>query len=195
MDPITLIIVAVLGVLAAGMVFSSTFRNKVLTTLRIRSNAVLDKATTAIEREKDEYNKLMGKLPGQRAAVTKVMGAAAVAKKDLDTAVKNVATSENEYKEAKGLGASEAALNELANKFSAAEQAVEDQKKIVAESNSAADEARNALDATTKALAKFASRVEGDERNLHHTTGDTMERISAQSLQIVGDVALTLVTR
>ena len=33
------------------------------------------------------------------------------------------------------------------------------------------------------------------ERNLHHTMQDTIERISAKSLQIVGDVALTLVTR
>ena len=32
-------------------------------------------------------------------------------------------------------------------------------------------------------------------RNLHHTQGDTMDRISAKSLQVVGDVALTLVTR
>ena len=36
---------------------------------------------------------------------------------------------------------------------------------------------------------------EGDERNLHHTSGDTMAHVSAKSLQIVGDVALTLVTR
>lgn len=36
---------------------------------------------------------------------------------------------------------------------------------------------------------------EGDERNLHHTSGDTMEHVSAKSLQIVGDVALTLVNR
>jgi hypothetical protein len=33
------------------------------------------------------------------------------------------------------------------------------------------------------------------ERNLHHTMQDTIERISAKSLQIVGDVALTLLTR
>lgn len=32
-------------------------------------------------------------------------------------------------------------------------------------------------------------------RNLHHTQQDTIEHISAKSLQIVGDVALTLVTR
>lgn len=31
--------------------------------------------------------------------------------------------------------------------------------------------------------------------NLHHTTGDTMQHISARSLKIIGDVALTLVTR
>lgn len=34
-----------------------------------------------------------------------------------------------------------------------------------------------------------------DERNLHHTMQDTMDKLSARSLQIVGDVALTLVTR
>ena len=32
-------------------------------------------------------------------------------------------------------------------------------------------------------------------RNLHHTHEDTIDKISAESLQIVGDVALTLVTR
>jgi Zn-dependent M28 family amino/carboxypeptidase len=32
-------------------------------------------------------------------------------------------------------------------------------------------------------------------RNLHHTMQDTIDKISAKSLQIVGDVALTLVTR
>jgi len=36
---------------------------------------------------------------------------------------------------------------------------------------------------------------DADERNLHHTTGDTMEHVSAKSLQIVGDVALTLLTK
>ena len=35
----------------------------------------------------------------------------------------------------------------------------------------------------------------GTDRYLHHTTQDTMDKISARSLQIVGDVALTLVTR
>jgi glutaminyl-peptide cyclotransferase len=34
-----------------------------------------------------------------------------------------------------------------------------------------------------------------DERNLHHTLNDTMRYVSAKSLQIVGDVALTLVTK
>ena len=35
----------------------------------------------------------------------------------------------------------------------------------------------------------------GQPTNLHHTMGDTMEQVSAKSLKIVGDVALTLVTR
>ena len=34
-----------------------------------------------------------------------------------------------------------------------------------------------------------------DERNLHHTMQDTIDHVSAKSLQIVGDVALTLVTK
>jgi len=36
---------------------------------------------------------------------------------------------------------------------------------------------------------------EPGERNLHHTMDDTIDKISAQSLQIVGDVALTLLIR
>ena len=39
------------------------------------------------------------------------------------------------------------------------------------------------------------SCAHGSVNNLHHTIGDTMEQISAKSLKIVGDVALTLVTR
>lgn len=39
------------------------------------------------------------------------------------------------------------------------------------------------------------TQCQGTERNLHHTHGDTIDRISARSLKIVGDVALTLVTR
>src|SRR5258708_5735386 len=35
----------------------------------------------------------------------------------------------------------------------------------------------------------------GAEPNYHHTLGDTMEHISKQSLQIVGDVALALITQ
>ena len=35
----------------------------------------------------------------------------------------------------------------------------------------------------------------GGANNLHHTLQDTIDRISARSLQIVGDVAVTLVTR
>jgi hypothetical protein len=36
---------------------------------------------------------------------------------------------------------------------------------------------------------------EQDERNLHHTLQDTIDKISAQSLQIVGDVALMLLLK
>lgn len=36
---------------------------------------------------------------------------------------------------------------------------------------------------------------DGMATNLHHTIGDTIEQISAKSLKIIGDVALTLVTR
>jgi hypothetical protein len=35
----------------------------------------------------------------------------------------------------------------------------------------------------------------GNEKNLHHTMQDTMDRVSAKSLQIVGDVALSLLLK
>jgi hypothetical protein len=189
MDPITLIIVVVLGALAAGMVFSPAFRNKVLTTLRIRSNAALDSATSPLEREKDEYHQLMAKLPGQRKAVQSVMATSAVAKKDLDNALAAVAAAEKDYKDAKALGASEAALNELAGKFDAAEQAVTDQKKVVEEANAAATEARGALESTTKALGKFATRIEGDERK---TELAAALRVSADARQAANEINSSL---
>jgi phage shock protein A len=164
MSPITLIILIVVGAFAAAMIFSKEFRNKVLQTLRIRANDALDGATTPLEREKDEFNKLMAKLASQRAAVAKVMANARLAQKELDAEIAEVERIEREYKEAKALGASEAALNELASKFAAAELAVEEQKKIVIDANAAAEEARQALDATVKALKKFEAQIQSDEQ-------------------------------
>jgi translation initiation factor IF-2 len=189
MDPITLLIVIVVGAFAAGMIFSKNFRDRVLQTLRIKSNSALDNATTALEREKDEYDQLVAKLPAQRAAVQKVMGNARIAQKDLDAKVADVARLEREYKEAKSLGASDAALDELATKYSEAEAAVEEQKKIVTEANAAADEARNALDATTKALGKFAARIEADGRKVELTEA---LKVSAEARQQAKDIASSL---
>jgi len=39
-----------------------------------------------------------------------------------------------------------------------------------------------------------ADNCDGASTNLHHTSGDTMEHVSARSLQMVGDVAFKLVT-
>jgi hypothetical protein len=38
-------------------------------------------------------------------------------------------------------------------------------------------------------------QCEPGPNNLHHTAGDTFDKVSARSLQIVGDVAVALVTR
>src|SRR5262249_4496335 len=107
----------------------------------------------------------------------------------LEAKVAAVTAAEQAYKDAKGLGASEAALNELATKFAETEAAVEEQKKIVTESNSAADEARNALDATTKALSKFAARIAGDERK---TAPAAAPRVSGEARQQAKDIASAL---
>src|SRR5688572_13249979 len=96
----TLIYIA-LGAFAAAMIFWPDFRNKVLTTLRIKANGALDGATTPLEREKDEYEKLLKKLSDQRRAVASVMASANIAKKDLAAAVNRVEQLGKEYKEAK----------------------------------------------------------------------------------------------
>lgn len=189
MDPITLTISIVVGAFVLGMLFSSQFRDKVLQVLRIKSNKALDAATTALEREKDEYNQLMNKLPGQRSAVQKVMANAAVAKKDLEAAVKAVDDKKREFNEAKGLGASQAALDELATKYAASKELVTEQTKIVTEANAAADEARSALDATTKALAKFAARIETDERKTELTAA---LKVSGEARQQAKDISSQL---
>lgn len=159
MDPVTLIIIlAVVGVVAL-FIFNPKFRQL----LRIKSDKAIDGATSAIEKEEDEYKRLLALLPVQRDKVTSVMATASQAASDLKRANQAVVDAEKEYNDAEDLKASEKALDALATKWEESKAAAASQAEIAKEASDAQDEAVSALDETTKALGKFASQLERDK--------------------------------
>ncbi len=77
--------------------------------------------------------------------------------------------TKQKYATAKQLGASEAALDSLGADFTAATQAVVAQKAVVEAAVAASTEARNALEATIKAIQKFGDQVESDQNKAELT--------------------------
>jgi len=159
MDPITLII----GLVIAGVIGLAIFSPKFRQLLRIRGGKAIDAGSTAIEKEEDEYNRLAALLPQQRDKVTSVMATASQAAADLKAANKAVVDAENEYNTGEDLKASEATLDALATKWEEAKAHAASQAEIAKEAADAQAEAVDALEDTTKALAKFAKQLERDK--------------------------------
>lgn len=153
-----LILVAVLAFVSA-FAFSPRFRQM----LRIRGGNAVDSMTTTIEKEKDVYRQLMNQLPVQREAVSSVMARSSIAEKDLETAKQTVESAFSEYNEAKGLGASDQALDALAVKWEDAKEAVEAAEELLNEMHAAEEEATDELEKTINSLKKFEKQIEKDE--------------------------------
>jgi len=150
----TLIILAVAAV-AAGAIFSPKFRQL----LRIRGGKAVDAGSTALEKEKDQYNQLVAKLPKQRDSVAKTKANATLAQKRLNELETKLGEIEGEFKLAESQKAD----------YAATEAAIATQKAVATEAASIADEALKALEETTKALAKFKSRIEADGNKVELT--------------------------
>jgi len=177
---ISTVILVVVGLFALAMIVSSDFRGKVLTTLRIRSNAALDKATTSVEREKDQFQQLLKKARDQQAKVANVMALSNSAQKDLKAKQDAVDSAKRDYKMAVDMKASEETVNNCAAKHAAAKTAVTAQEQVCTELAHAADEARKALETTRENLKKIEADISSDEAKAEltsalKTTGDTLQ--------------------
>jgi chromosome segregation ATPase len=160
----TLIILAVAAV-AAGAIFSPKFRQL----LRIRGGKAVDAGSTALEKEKDQYNQLVAKLPKQRDSVAKTKANATLAQKRLNELETKLGEIEGEFKLAESQKAADDVTNAIADDYAATEAAIATQKAVATEAASIADEALKALEETTKALAKFKSRIEADGNKVELT--------------------------
>ena len=141
MDPITLIIGLVIVGVVAGAIFSPKFRQL----LRIRGGKAVDAGSSALEKQEDQYNQLVAKLPKQRESVAKTKANATIAQKRL--------------------GELQTKLGEIEGEFKLAEA----QKAPDDVTNAIADEALKALEETTKALAKFKDRIAADANKVELT--------------------------
>ncbi len=186
MDPITLVILIALGAFVAGFAFSPTFRNKVLTTLRIRSGKALDNATTAGERAEDSYKQQIAKAKQLQADIASVVGRSNLAKKDLTRLQSERDAAKADYAlVTKTAGASEAAKNTALDAFTKADAKVKSQETRVIELGKSADDSRKALETVQAALQQMAAKVDDIKGNEELTA---VLKGTADALQSAKDI-------
>lgn len=176
----------ILAVLGLGVVLYFTwpaFRQM----LRIRGNDAVSKGTTAVERNKDRYRELKGKLPAQRTSVAECMATVDDITKDLGEAEQALVTIQGEYKTAKEMKASDVALDALGKQFEAGEAKIKKIKGRLAEAKGASDEAQKALDDTIEALQGFADRIEDSELATHLTQALETSAAAKQQAKDIND--------
>jgi len=178
--------IIVLAVLTGiGAVISPKFRQLI----RIRGGKAVDSATSAIEKEQDAFEQLKKKMPAQREMVTKVMAAANMAKSELDRRNVALESVKARFAQARKLGASDNALNELGAQFTSAKTAVDEQQKVLTEAQATADEARHSLDQTIAAMQKFGQKVETDKSKAELAAA---LRVTAEARQSAADITSAL---
>ncbi len=141
-----------------GAIFSPKFRQL----LRIRGGKAVDAGTTALEKQQDQYQVLVAKIPAQRTSVATTKAGAVIGKNKLNALNTKLGDIETEFKQADAQKAPANVVAAIEADYAATEQAIEAQKVIATEAAQIADEALQALEATTKALSKFKDRIEQD---------------------------------
>jgi hypothetical protein len=180
---IPIIILAVVGAVVVAAI-SPKFRQMV----RILFNGNVDKATTAIQKEEDEYEQLLAQGKKQREAVATVMARAQVASHELTDLAKAADDLKNKYKLAKTAPAgkiSDETLNAVAEQWKTANDAVEAKRAMVTELEGMATEAQKTLETTQKAMVSFREKIKSDKSKAELTKA---LNVNADALQTSKDV-------
>jgi hypothetical protein len=157
--------------------------------VRIKANKAIDSGTTPLEKEEDEYKRLLALLPEQRDKVTSVMATASQAAGDLKKANQAVEDAEREYNNGEDLKASEATLDALATAWDDAKKNAAELATIATEADAAQDEAVAALEETTRSLEKFSRQLERDKSKVQLAGA---LRIASQARQQARDMKSAL---
>jgi hypothetical protein len=132
--------------------------------LGLHTEDTADAATSAIEKQENEYNVLFKMLPGQRASVAKLMVAATSAAKELAKRQSRMLEIARNYQRAKNMqNIKPETLDAYGEQFEDAKQAISLQQAILTEAQSMATQAQLALDQTDKALRKFKDKISNDK--------------------------------
>ena len=179
MSTLSIVILLVVAGIVTGAIFSPKFRQL----LRIRGGKAVDAGTTALEKEQDQYKVLVAKIPAQRTSVATTKAGAVIAQKKLATLITKLGDIETEFKQADAVKAPADVVAAIEADYVATEQAIEAQKVIATEAAQIADEALQALEATSKALGKFASRIEQDSNKVELKKSLEMAAVARQELK------------
>ncbi len=179
MSTLSIVILLAVAAIAAGAIFSPKFRQL----LRIRGGKAVDAGTTALEKEQDQYKVLVAKIPAQRTSVATTKAGAVIAQKKLAALTTKLGAIETEFKQADAQKAPANVVAAIEADYAATEQAIEAQKVIATEAAQIADEALQALEATTKALSKFQSRIEQDANKVELKKSLEMAAAARQELK------------
>ena len=178
---IVYLVLIVLGLVAAGAVFSPRFRQA----LRIWGNKGVTKATTPVERAKDRVRQAEAKLPGVRENVARLMTAA----QNAQQAVADKKTEEQEllgkYSTAKNMNASEQTKETLKLRWKTAKDAI---PGLEAAATAAAQEAEDAQKELEDYIQIIAESEAGVQKLEADATLAEIYRASAANRQALNDM-------
>lgn len=157
-----LIALVVLGAIAVFLYRNPQLLGKAERNARIKADEVLDKGTTAVQREKDAVKQIADKIPAQRRLVAEVQSTVDTIQRQYDAAVKNRDGLKSKYETMKGR-VSEDALNKISEDYVAAKKSVSDLDTSLAEAKDNSAEAEKTLTSFERDLKKAEANIVTDE--------------------------------
>jgi len=158
-------IAVVVAVLFAGLYFGSS---KFRTSVQVLFGKANDKATTPLERQKNDYAHMVADVNAQLSNVASAKAGAVQAEQDVTAAKADLEKLEGQYATF-GAKLSPEAKTELANKISKAETRVTTTQTMSEAAHSASELALKALDGAREKLADAADTIQSNEQKAQVT--------------------------
>ena len=168
--------IAVIG----GLLFA--FVPKFRTTVQVLFGKANDKATTPLERQKNQYDHLLSAVNHQVTNVASAKAGSVQAEQDVADSIATLAKLEGQYTTYADK-ISPAAKTELANKIAAAERRVTTTKTMSEAAHQAADLALKALDNARGQLSDAADTIQSNEQK------DAVTKVLASAAKVSEDLS------
>ena len=184
-DTTLIIEVAAAGTAVVGAV--AVFHKPTRDAISIWWNKLVKGSTTSLEKQKKQYADLVVLSKKQRDNVATSIAKSVTAKKQFDKLQADADKAKASALDAVKMGMSEADQQSLAAQWKAAANKAEAYKKIVAEFNDSAEEARKSLATTAALLAQAADHITTNEGKVELTEALKIENKVRDQLKEIQD--------